>query len=720
MTFWTTHSLVAALISFMAVQLAAAVFICQTQQFKNIDAKSLLLHLNRKFKQCEESAELILQPDHCLTLMQRLQKQRIQANVESLLLSDLGPHLPYYSMRQPILLAAILLLILIGIEHRNTLFTSTLSPEKTTNQLTSKQTTTLRSAQVTIVPAPYTNLPKTQFLTLDIQLVAGAEVSWQLSFSELDTNLPLFLHINDLDPIPLTIQPDGSYLANSEITQSAVYYISQNQQMIGDIHTIEVAQDSRPSIRFISPVNTITEIPKNALPKVQSIVEIEDDFGLSKVEILASVASGSGEAVKFRDHTFEFDSQQQVEGKIHFIKNWGLSELGMQAGDELYFSVRAWDNRTPAPQQSRSPSKIIRWLEDQEQAVMVDGVLIDFMPEYFKSQRQIIIETQQLIADRTNLSQDLFDTKSRELGTAQSDLKQKYGQFLGDEFDSGTMHGMEQGLDSHPEAHSADEEDGKETHSAQASHEHQDEPEELSQDKSGYSQIIEQYGHAHGEADDGKFIKKGIPSPTLLMKRAIGNMWQAELFLHLSQPEKALPFENNALELINRAKKAERIYVKRLGFEPPPVSEKRRYQGDLSDILSYERNQQHSLPAPISADFKRLLNRLKQASSSPQSIELNDTDLAVIQKIKDYFTQSLEASPEYIKLIASLQKIQSTQSFTLKNCDKCIKELQQTLWRLLPAPIAMPVKQKKAYSLQNQILQNYQRLIQQHGQGAQP
>ena len=32
-------------------------------------------------------------------------------------------------------------------------------------------------------------------------------------------------------------------------------------------------------------------------------------------------------------------------------------------------------------------------------------------------------------------------------------------------------------------------------------------------------------------------------------------------------------------------KKAERIYVKRLGFEPPPVTEKRRYQGEQSDIL---------------------------------------------------------------------------------------------------------------------------------------
>ena len=343
---------------------------------------------------------------------------------------------------------------------------------------------------------------------------------------------------------------------------------------LGDIHTLAVTADTKPTIRFIAPTETITELAKNAIPKVQATVLIEDDFGLGRVEILASIASGSGEAVKFRDQTFLFDSESMIEDKAHFFKSWDLVELGMQPGDELYFSIKAWDNRQPTAQQSRSASKIIRWLEDEQQGVLSDGVLMDFMPEYFKSQRQIIIETKELIADKNTLSVAQFDRTSRDLGVAQSFLKQKYGQFLGDEFDNGTLHSMEAGPEIEHNDHDEHANEGSQTQQTSA-HEH-DNAEQASEgaDKSGYSQIIEQFGHAHGEADDGNFIKKGIPSPKLLMKRAIANMWQAELHLQLSEPELALPFETQALAFLNRAKKADRIYVKRLGFEPPPVSEK--------------------------------------------------------------------------------------------------------------------------------------------------
>jgi len=55
------------------------------------------------------------------------------------------------------------------------------------------------------------------------------------------------------------------------------------------------------------------------------------------------------------------------------------------------------------------------------------------------------------------------------------------------------------------------------------------------------------------------------------MKQAIANMWNAELHLMMSEPALALPYEKEALKFLTQAKNAERIYVKRLGFEPPPV-----------------------------------------------------------------------------------------------------------------------------------------------------
>ena len=83
----------------------------------------------------------------------------------------------------------------------------------------------------------------------------------------------------------------------------------------------------------------------------------------------------------------------------------------------------------------------------------------------------------------------------------------------------------------------------------------------------------------------------GQQSPIALMKRSIGNMWQAERHLMLSEPLLALPYEKMALKFLKQAQRAERIYVKRLGFEPPPVSEQRRYTGELDDIESYHVNE---------------------------------------------------------------------------------------------------------------------------------
>ena len=99
------------------------------------------------------------------------------------------------------------------------------------------------------------------------------------------------------------------------------------------------------------------------------------------------------------------------------------------------------------------------------------------------------------------------------------------------------------------------------------------------------------------------------------MKRSIANMWQAELHLMLSQPEQALPYEEQALKFLKMAKKAERIYVKRLGFEPPPVSEQRRYLGELDEILTYHQTEKGILSEEgLSDDENNKINHLLQLS----------------------------------------------------------------------------------------------------------
>lgn len=709
-------------------------YLTRTPTYRKISEKAVLQHLNREFPECEESAHLVLVPDESLSLLQRLQKARIASNVAALLTENLSAKLPRYPAAIAIVVVVFVLLAVITIKFMAIQSPLSLPSKNIALQQKTESTAAIKieSSVISIQPPTYTGLPKFETTDFNLQLVAGSIVTWQLTLSSEIAASELSLKIGQ-EQIEFIKNTGAMYTARTEISTTGIYFITHKQNPISDIFTLEVTADTPPSIRFIEPTQTITEIPKNAEPHFVTRVQIQDDFGLSKVEILGSIASGSGESVKFRDQTFVFDSQQLVDGQNEFFKEWDLSTLGMQPGDELYFSVRAydntWKNNQPAPQLTRSANKIVRWLEEEQEGIQSEGILLDFVPEYFKSQRQIIIETQELIANQDRVSNKSFVDTSRALGSAQSDLKQKYGQFLGDEFEATTLHAMEAGPShhhdenekskalSHPllEAHEQQDEQEEALREEAESRKHQHSEHEPSNDKSGFSQAIEQFGHAHGATDDGNFVKRGVPSPITLMKRSIANMWQAELHLQLAEPSKALPYENQALEYLNRAKRAERIYVKRLGFEPPPVSEKRRYEGDLSEILSYERSEQIQLSKPNLEAIKSLLNLLSHTATK-QTTELTQLQLNNLNLVKNYFTEQLANSPEDIVFIATLEKISLAAKLPIQNCNQCLTDLRAKLWQAIPAPIAEPASYSKSYLLNNPTVQQYIKFTQKNKQ----
>jgi hypothetical protein len=168
------------------------------------------------------------------------------------------------------------------------------------------------------------------------------------------------------------------------------------------------------------------------------------------------------------------------------------------------------------------------------------------------------------------------------------------------------------------------------------------------------------------------------------------------------------------LAFLNRAKKADRIYVKRLGFEPPPVSEKRRYQGDLSDILSYQRDEQTSADNSPTKAITILANMLTNHSKQLNRLPLTGEQKNTLEHVKAYFSAQLTANPKDITFIATLGKIQQADSLTLENCQDCINALTEKLWQTLPSPIAAPSTRQTSYSLQNTMLQKYQTFLQQH------
>ena len=93
---------------------------------------------------------------------------------------------------------------------------------------------------------------------------------------------------------------------------------------------------------------------------------------------------------------------------------------------------------------------------------------------------------------------------------------------------------------------------------------------------------VEVLSHNHDDAEVNTFLEISSKSK---LKAALSEMWDAELHLRLFDPATSLPYQYQSLELLQEVKNHARIYVHRIGYEPPAIKEgEPRLQGDLDDI----------------------------------------------------------------------------------------------------------------------------------------
>ncbi|MGB0495291.1 MAG: hypothetical protein ACPGJI_02960, partial [Kangiellaceae bacterium] len=498
-----------------------------------------------------------------------------------------------------------------------------------------------------------------------------------------------------------------------------------------------------------TPKESLTEFTKSSIPSFELVVNVSDDYDISSAIIQASVAKGSGEAVKFRDKVFEFEQISQLKTKsvkqgnqsrptrssFRYGKRWQLSELDMEPGDEVYFYVVAKDNKKPEHQLTKSSSVIVRWLDDEETEIAAEGIRIGYIPEYFRSQRQIIIETTQLIEDRSDLDTATFKERSVDLGHSQSDLKTKYGQYLGDEFgegpeehfgladgyhggevsDAGVSHSSYSEKDAHDEEHNeADHEEQNEYKNNPLQREHvevSDESMGHETDLSGASELVSQFTHNHGTVEIAPLSKR---DPKTWMKMAVNEMWQAELHLMLSEPAKALPFEKKAYKYLKQARKADRIYAKRLGFEPPPVTEERRLTGEMSEVKSSTIEVKGHVEDSSSEKLYRalfaLINQWMMLDEEQKILfKLSNVQLELIKSLKNNLLQQATVRPVLIKYVAILEQVIIKQSLYLADCDECIKDLYARLWIFISDSKSLPLTRVRSTGISKDNEKQYLR-----------
>ena len=647
-----------------------------------VDAAGLARHLNRVFAQLEESSTLALRSKAELNVLQRMQLARVE-NHWPQVVDKPSDWLPQLKLRVPALLIGLALLVTwfpINNAARTPLDVGGDGSEPAASELT----VTLQEVRVT--PPSYTGLSPFTTDEYSLEVPEGAIVEW---WFRTNTSNPLRLVVDDANSqergFLLAATQKGLSTVSVEFADTSLYRLEHNAgsgfEPLPGVYTVSVLLDRPPTLRLLSPQETRLEIPRDASPQFEYRVAVDDDFGVDHVDILASVAKGSGEGVKFRDERFDFTGHDAAGDTATYYRQWHLRDLGMEPGDEIYLFSQARDNKPGGGQVGRSETLVVRWLDEAPLETAAEGLGISVMPEYFKSQRQIIIETEQLIADKPVLDDTTFIQTSRELGWAQAELKERYGQYLGDEFGESEAPdgllpepnaGTQDAGESNHADHNADDHDG---------HQHGAGSFEDSVDAAGSKEeLIARFGHDHGAAEIGIITKR---SPVGLMKRAVAAMWEAELKLKLADPSAALPFEQEALRYFDLARQADRIYTRRLGFEPPPVSEDRRLQGELDEISSREQ-MLTAEPDPSAARTLRQLFYL--LSESSYGDVLSEQSLELLQSASAVFTEMSRERPAVIGAAAITKRLTLSGRLTLEDCAGCLQDLQRALWTSL-API---------------------------------
>jgi hypothetical protein len=193
----------------------------------------------------------------------------------------------------------------------------------------------------------------------------------------------------------------------------------------------EVVADEAPEVTIRSP-DPFVELTGDRGQALDVVVDVADDYGVGPAHLVATVASGFGELVEFRERRLELQRRGPVaaeEGaRVRFETRLDLDALGVRPGVELFFFAAGEDRGPPEPQRGRSATHIVRMPGEGAQSVGLGiGVPILRVPEFFRSQRQIILDTEKLLADEEGLTREEFVRRSEALGFDQRALRMRLG-----------------------------------------------------------------------------------------------------------------------------------------------------------------------------------------------------------------------------------------------------------------------------------------------------
>ncbi|KFN49424.1 DUF4175 family protein [Arenimonas composti] len=601
----------------------------------------------------EDSADLLFAAGAALGPLQRLQRERLEALLAASPARDLRPAWPVRGIALAWFAAALALAALYWPSAAQT-------PAETvaaTPGSDAPTVTLLVAAELTVAPPPYTGMPTTASDGLSTTTPAGSTLRWRLHLSPQPEAVALALH----DGSTLPLQFDGeAWTGELPLERPTLYRIAVDGALPYEdttLHRLQPIPDRPPRVRVLAPDRNLSLRAEGQRGWTLEFAA-EDDHGLGDARLRLTMTKGSGEQVAVSERTLpirgEGDGRQR-----RYATTLDLATLGMAEGDDLIVRLEVADRRhdaagRPAPQRSRSASVILRWPPPAgDESVGMEGLVRRALPAYFRSQRQIIIDTEALLAERPRLPAERFSQRADAIGVDQRILRMRYGEFLGEENDGGRDVG---GADAHADddGHGADGGDGF----------------------GAAGDVVAAYGHTHDDAEAATLLD---PETRAILKQALDAMWQSERELRSGDPRDALPHQYRALDFIKRVQQASRIYLARVGLELPPIDPARRMTGDRAGIGSRRDGLRAADVAPSPA-----LDLWQAAATLPVPVAVLD-DFAV------WIDVHPDAVAEPVDLLAALAMLRAEP-----DCTRCAEDLRMRLWPLLPRAVPAPTARPAA------------------------
>ncbi len=689
-----------------------------------LDAVQIVRHLDRAYPDLEESSALWLQPPERLTLLQRLQLKRIDTALNWVIPDNPPPGEPprgFLRVAAWCAAGGLTVWAVVGawtlVDGRRGTGKAAAPPAPAAAMAPAAPAVPVWPRVVggglTITPPAYTGRPARRVDGFNAEVEEGSDVTWTFGLDRPVRGARLVFGAGGGADLPL--RPFGDkgleltatrVVSDPELCHLAAALPDGRAWNGSELYALKVINDHAPTVRVLQPAEPRTIIePATPAPRVAVEVLAGDDYGITEAHLVATVAKGSGESVKFREEVLPFDADTPAAADAphgrRFTRTLDLGALGMEPGDELYFFVEAHDNRQPAANRTRSETRFLTLRgPEQKTATAGRGVAgINLVPVYFRSERQIIIDTEKLIADHPNLSDTEYRQRANDLGLDQQLLRLRYGQFLGEELENNaTTDHAEVNLNplqaappelngSHAAASVAQrflqehtEQDRGENPDASAG------PRAAPEKPLAADEVRKPFVDSHDTQDAATLFDRETKGT---LKDVIAAMWEAEGCLRTIRPPDALAPEHRALEILKDLQQSARAYVQHVGFEPAPLRiDERRLKGDATGAPALA-SETDALPPgdPSSGAVRAALATVPWAA--PPGVWPPET-LDALRQVEPVLTAAATRQPE--TFLDGLQTLRRVRAGDAVSTADALRPLERALWRLLPAATGLPAR----------------------------